>query len=138
MCAYETKHFFFDTGIYPPAFLAGGGNGHPCGVYPALAHADSGAAVGAENAPVFGAFAGNDGCYRTGTLHFRGAGAFACDFDGLESETGKNALPRYHCLPDDSHNGPCAAVYPLVWLWHLEQGTCDNSDDVFPDCDYRF
>ena len=33
MCAYETKHFFFDTGIYPPAFLAGGGNGHQCGVY---------------------------------------------------------------------------------------------------------
>ena len=50
----------------------------------------------------------------------------------------ENALPRYHCIPDDSHNGPCAAVYPLVWLWHLEQGTCDNSDDVFPDCDYRF
>ena len=61
-----------------------------------------------------------------------------CISVGLESETGKNALPRYHCIPDDSHNGPCAAVYPLVWLWHLEQGTCDNSDDVFPDCDYRF
>ena len=38
----------------------------------------------------------------------------------LESETGKNALPCYHCIPDDSHNGPCAAVYPLVWLRHLE------------------
>ena len=58
--------------------------------------------------------------YCTGALHFRGAGAFACDFDGLESETGKNALPCYHCIPDDSHNGPCAAVYPLVWLRHLE------------------
>lgn len=55
-----------------------------------------------------------------GLCIFRGAGAFACDFDGLESETGKNALPRYHCIPDDSHNGPCAAVYPLVWLRHLE------------------
>ena len=113
MCAYETKHFFFDTGIYPLAFLAGGGNGHQCGVYPALAHADSGTAVGAERAAASGASAGNDGRYCTGALHFRGAGAFACDFDGLESETGKTLYPVIIA----SQTIPTTALAPLFILW---------------------
>ena len=32
----------------------------------------------------------------------------------------KTLYPVIICIPDDSHNGPCAAVYPLVWLRHLE------------------
>ena len=110
MCAYETKHFFFDTGIYPPAFLAGGGNGHPCGVYSALAHADSGAAVGAENALVFGASAGNDGRYRTGALHFRGAGAISMDWNPRLEKT-------LYPVIIASQTIPTTALAPLFILW---------------------
>ncbi len=67
-----------------------------------------------ERAAASGASAGNDGRYRAGTLHFRGAGAFACDFDGLESETEKK---RFYPVIIASQTIPQLPLAPLFILW---------------------